>query len=304
MPILAHGRVVGTIVFSYGALSTQPQRLPAIAAQYHVSIEALARCAAVEKDAGTPDSVMRAAKRHVETIALLLGEMVERRSQEYERERLRELFVGMLGHDLRGPLTAILMAGAQLVHKGEPGVDLANRIVRSGERMRRMIEELLDFTHSRLGGGIPIHPSLIDLHALVEETVDEMRSAHPDATVEFFHHGVYMVICDPSRMAQVLDNLLGNALAHGAPGTPVEERIERDNNQAVIRVHNEGLPIPADLLAKIFDPFEHRETVRDPNGLGLGLYIAHEIVDRHHGTIEVSSSAGCGTTFVVRIPER
>lgn len=303
VPIVARDQVVGTIVYGYGPPRVAPRELPALAAMFEVELEQLRRAAPAETDTHQSETMLRAAMRHIETIALLLGELVERKGQEHERGRLRELFIATLGHDLRSPLSAIMLA-ADRIAAGEASADiLGKRILHSGGRIARMIDELLDFTQLRLGGGAPLQAAEVDLRSLAEETVGELLVAHPQGTVEVSGLGRYLVSCDPNRIARVLGNLIGNALAHGEKGAPVDVRIARENREAVISVHNRGPPIAADLLPRIFEPFEHRETNRHPGGLGLGLYIAREIVEQHRGSIEVASTAGAGTTFVVRIPE-
>lgn len=238
--------------------------------------------------------------------ALVVRDATERRRTEEFRERL----LGVVGHDLRGPLQAILLQARGLHRTQQPeAVDRgATRITVAAERMERLIRDLLDLTRSRLGGGIPVQCQHFDLFALVREVTEEVELVHHGSgrvrmRVEGDGHGAW----DPGRLTQVVQNLLGNALKYGTPGSPVEVRLRGVPDGVLLSVHNDGPPIPEDLLPHLFDPFRRGEGHRDrglAQGLGLGLYIAHEIVRAHGGSIEVASSQAEGTRFEVRLPRR
>ena len=221
-------------------------------------------------------------------------------------EEARERFIGILGHDLRNPVAAILMS-AQLLEKiPEPYAKAASLIIGSARRMEAMIRDLLDFARGRLGGGIPIAPTSCDLRMLCGQVVDEMKQAHPTRVVSFVGLGDLRGEWDPDRVAQVLSNLIGNAIKHGADPTMVAGFEEGDD--VVTTVHNPGPAIPAAAIPTLFEPFkmtrgDDRESPVQ-KGLGLGLHIVSEIVRAHGGTIAVSSAEGSGTTFTVRWPRR
>ncbi len=170
--------------------------------------------------------------------------------------------------------------------------------------MEAMIRDVLDFARGRLGGGIPIAPRSCDLGVLCTEAVAEMKQAYPTRLVTFEGSGDLRGEWDPSRIEQVLSNLLGNALQHGVGAIHMTSSL--DGDEVVMTVHNQGLPIPAAQVSTLFEPFstQVRGVPRLRDGLGLGLYIASEITRAHRGSLSVSSAAGEGTTFVVRLPRR
>ncbi len=221
--------------------------------------------------------------------------------------RLNELFVGMLGHDLRNPLTAIL-AGASLLQRRSSDtavVEQARRIEDGGRRMSRMIACLLDLTRARLAGGIPLRPAPADLGAIVDRVVEECRAAAPDRVVVVHRLGDPAGDWDADRLAQVASNLVGNALSHGDAAVPVEVDLDgRAGDEVVLRVVNGGR-IEAGQRASLFDPFRRGRAERSgAEGLGLGLYIVQQIVQAHRGTIEVGDVDPDGTAFTVRLPRR
>ena len=228
-----------------------------------------------------------------------------------ERESLREAvevrehFVAVLSHDLRNPLNTIKMANGLLATATDaspPQKELIARSTRAVDRMRTMIEEILDFTKVR-SGALVLERTPVDLARLSGDLVEELRGAHPDRVVRARMTGALEGQWDGVRLAQVVSNLLSNALAYGAPRTPVDLEVAAEADSVVIRVHNEGAPIPKESQEKIFDAFHRGDgESSNPNGIGLGLYIASEIVRAHGGTIGVESEEGRGTTFTVRLP--
>ena len=235
---------------------------------------------------------------------------IEARRQREQTERFRELFVGMLGHDLRSPLASILTAAGLLLRRGTLGPEdmkTAERIGSAGLRMKRMIEQILDLTRSRLGGGIPVVLQRTDVCDLVRRIVEELEAAHLGRTIQLTVRGEPRCWCDPDRLAQVVSNLVGNALQHSAPDVPVAVLVERSGHEVRVVVHNGGPPIPADLLPVIFDPFRRSATAerdRPLGGLGLGLYISLQIARAHGGRIDVTSTDEAGTTFTLTLPAR
>lgn len=217
----------------------------------------------------------------------------------------REQLLGMVGHDLRNPLSAILMAAGVLSHRGsldQTDALLATRIIASGNRMARMIAQLLDFTRARLGGGIALQPERIDLRALCRQVVEEL-TLRPGTRIDCEYQGDLSGTWDADRLAEVLSNILGNATEHAAPGTPILLKACGERGQVVVEISNQGAPIPPEVLPYIFSAFRRgrQETRSSVGNLGLGLYIASQIVVAHGGTL-AAQSAGGTTTFTMRLP--
>lgn len=225
-----------------------------------------------------------------------------------ETGEFREQLIGIVGHDLRTPLTTISM-GAQLLllHEGlgETETAVVRKIVRSAEQATRLIDQLLDLTRSRLGGGIPIDPDCMDLEETCREVVGAMTLSHPDRPLAVdVLVGDVTGVWDRDRLYQLIANLVGNAIHHGEPRSPIALRLDGSETEVTIEVSNRGVPIPAAVLPTIFDAFRKKRT-RHPSrsgGLGLGLFIAQQIARAHGGSISVSSSEPEGTTFRVRLP--
>jgi signal transduction histidine kinase len=220
----------------------------------------------------------------------------------------REHFEGMLGHDLRNPLSTITFAAAALLHGGDltrPQAKSMHRIAASAGRMARMIESLLDLTRTRGGGELPIGPGPTDLAVVCRQGVDDAELANPNRQVELILEGNLSGVWDRDRLAQVVSNLLGNALDYSPPETPVRITARDDGDSVTLEVHNEGPPIPEDKQKEIFMPFrrgEQEKVVSRPNGLGLGLFISTLVAEAHGGSIQVASSVDLGTTFIVSLP--
>ena len=223
-----------------------------------------------------------------------------------ESAQFQEQFVGVLGHDLRNPLGAISMATDLLLRLGPlpSQATVLGRIGSSAARMDRMVEELLDLTRARLAGGIPVDlkPGT-NLALIAGAAVDELRVAHPQARVSVDAPREVNGEWDPDRMAQVVSNLVANAIQHGGR-SEVEVRLRRANASAILEVHNGGPPIPLDLLPRIFEPFRRgaKTGARQAQGLGLGLFIAEQIVLAHGGKIRVRSTEAEGTYFTITLP--
>ena len=216
-----------------------------------------------------------------------------------------EMFTGMLGHDLRNPLGAIMTAAQLALTRGgdERLLKPLSRIVTSGTRMARMIDQLLDFTRVRVGAGIPIERKRVALEPLLGQVLDELEDALPSSRLQLECRGDLTGTWDGDRLLQVFSNLLANAAQHGIALAGVRVDVDgRDEAQVQIDVHNMGA-IPAQLLPRLFEPMTGGEGRRDrAQGLGLGLFISREIVKAHGGSIEVSSSEAAGTTFRVSLP--
>jgi len=246
-------------------------------------------------------------------IANHLGSVIARFdaiSKLEETIRYNELFAGVLAHDLRNPLGA-MMTAAQLVLMRREGENAKNdreskplsRILSSGQRMTTMIDQLLDFTRARSGGGITIEPHDTNLGDLCAQAVGELEMAHPEWKVERAVLGDPRGHWDSDRLMQVISNLVANAGQHGTPGAAISLKLDGSAHDEVrVEIHNRGA-IPPTLLPHLFDPFRGTRGRRDQSrGLGLGLFIVREIVRAHGGAVDVSSSEGRGTTFSIRLP--
>jgi len=228
-------------------------------------------------------------------------------------EQSRDLFLAILGHDLRNPLNSIAVSAELLPQLEQPdpeSLGIASQIATNTRVMTRMIGDLLDYTRTRLGAGMPVTPAPTDLGALCRDLFDEFRTAHPDRAFRFAAAGDLRGAWDADRLRQAFSNLLGNAVQHGAADAPLELSLDgRDASRVVVVVHNGGPPIPPGELPKIFDPLVRgssagRPKANRPGSIGLGLYIAREIARSHGGEIDVTSTQQAGTAFTVRLPRR
>jgi signal transduction histidine kinase len=242
-------------------------------------------------------------RRFNESVDEALTESMDRFAAQ--TDRFRDQFIGVLGHDLRTPLGAITTGAALLaVPEDNPQrrARVATRILSSAQRMERMIGDLLDLTRARLGGTIPLKRRQADLQALCEEVVAECRAARPDADLRLHTTGSLVGNWDPDRLAQVVSNLVANAIQHGE-GTPVALTLKEQGNTVMLAVHNEGPPIPPDVLPSVFEPLARGGTDDGLHSIGLGLFIARAMVLAHGGEIGVDSSSDQGTTFTARLPK-
>jgi signal transduction histidine kinase len=216
----------------------------------------------------------------------------------------RERLIGVIGHDLRNPLNAILMAASLLVgadHLNDTEAQLATRIIDSGRRMKRMISQLAEFTRARLGGEFPLELAVVDLGLVCEQVAAELRlgaGANVDVVAEGDTRGRW----DGDRLAEVISNIAGNAVEHAAPGTAILIEARGAGPDVTVAVTNRGETIPPELLPVVFDPFRRAPSrARSGDHLGLGLYIAYEIARAHGGTLGATSAEGV-TTFTMRLP--
>ena len=227
-------------------------------------------------------------------------ERVKREREAQQTAHFRERFIGILGHDLRSPLTAI-GAGASLIlrHKDSPDPVLAAsaRITHSAERMARMISDLLDFTQARLGGGLSVKRVECDLGEVARAVVDEVSIGDPTRTIALHAEGDTRGSFDPDRVAQLLSNLLMNALAYAPLGEEIAVTVQGRPSDVEVAVKNGGPPIAEEDREVLFDPFRRgRSSAKESRGLGLGLFIVQQIALAHGGGVSVESGEG-GTTF-------
>ncbi|HEY3886087.1 MAG TPA: sensor histidine kinase [Vicinamibacterales bacterium] len=232
-----------------------------------------------------------------------------------DQGRAREMFIGMLGHDLRDPLNGIVFGAEMLYQRGDE-VDvltrkISGRIAASAKRMEGMIRDLLDFARGRLGGGFPIVPAPLDARTLIADTVSEIGQAHPDRSIECVPGtpGDFCVYWDSDRIVQAIANLVSNAVVHGSD--PVEVEPKDGDEWITIEVRNRGEIAPA-LMPNLFAPFAQPGADRRHDGLnfgperrrghlGLGLYIVREIASAHGGRVIADSKDGV-TTFTMVLP--
>jgi phosphoserine phosphatase RsbU/P len=219
----------------------------------------------------------------------------------------REQLLGIVGHDLRNPLTTIVSAAELLLRReglGARETELARKIARSASVAGRLINQVLDLTRSRLGGGIPIDRRPVDLNEVCQQVISETELTHPDRPLRVDLQGDLGGVWDHDRLYQLLENLVGNAVHHGEPRSPIDLRVHGGAAEVVIEVANRGEPIPPAMLPFIFDAFRQARATRPSRsgGLGLGLFIAQEIARSHGGAITVASSESDGTAFRVRLP--
>jgi signal transduction histidine kinase len=231
-----------------------------------------------------------------ERVTRVLG-TVEDISQRKRARAERELFLGVLGHDLRNPLNAVTLAGHLLAKRPEPEVArVAQRVVNGARRMERLISDLLDFVSSR-AGALPVTPQHTDLDHVCRDVIAEVEAAYPDAHISFDGVDDARGFWDPARLGQVVQNLVTNAVRHGDRQRPIVVCVRRQGDHVLLQVENGGPPIAPALRERIFEPF----VTSASGGLGLGLYVANQLVLAHHGKIDCSSDAE-KTAFRVVLP--
>ncbi|HEX3765562.1 MAG TPA: PAS domain-containing sensor histidine kinase [Kofleriaceae bacterium] len=255
-------------------------------------------------------------RRHAPADLEIAAEIARRAAQIVENARLhaelgqalayRERVMGILGHDLRNPVSAVLSLSSTLAQRAdvpERSRDGLRHIHRSAERMEQMIATILDFTQLRFRGAPSLAREAFDLESLVRTVVDELRAAHPGRDIALDARGELRGRWDVSRMGQVISNLVGNALTHGARESPVTVGLTSDNDSVLLAVTNRGPTIPGEALGRLFEPFWRGPEggASRSRGLGLGLFIAQQIVQAHGGGIVVRSHDE-RTTFTVRLP--
>ena len=223
----------------------------------------------------------------------------------------KDMFLGILTHDLRNPLASVVMSG-QLISKigplNERQTTLADQIIDSSARIDEIVSHLLDITRARFGSGLPVIREHMNMAYIARQLVDEARAGHPDHKFELEISGETEGEWDKARIGQVFSNLLGNAVQYSFKDTPIGITVKGDPTEVVLSVHNEGVIIPADKIARIFDSMirvsaEDKEHSKEQtSNLGLGLFITKEIVTAHGGVLDVTSTEKGGTTFSAHFP--
>ncbi len=254
---------------------------------------------------GAVDFLYKPVEPHILKSKVDVFVQLHRQKQELAAQlHLNELLTAAIGHDLRNPLQTII-GGAQILRKStdERARWAADRIQAGGERMTKLIADLLDFSSARLKGSLPVDLSKTNLLELARKVIGECELADPTARIEIQQRGTFHGVWDEARICQALSNLIGNALSHGDRSEPVRIDINGSGSEEVVlEVANKGAVPPA-VLPHIFDPFKSSaEKGAGSSGLGLGLYIVQQIVKTHGGRIEVESDMVSGTRFRIHLP--
>ena len=225
--------------------------------------------------------------------------------QERENAELREQFIAVIGHDLRNPLFAITAAAERLLrkHPNPPTDVLVQHILTSGHRASQLVDDVLDFARGRLGNGIPVTLSeCSDLNHVFSHVISEIQNVHPERLILSEIGQLNSIQCDSGRLAQLLSNLLINAITHGSTTGTVRVAVLTQEEGLSIRVANQGQPIPIDVLPHLFKPYSRPAKHTPQSDLGLGLYIASQIALSHGGHLEVASDEEHGTVFTFSLP--
>jgi signal transduction histidine kinase len=246
--------------------------------------------------------------RFNEAVDQALAESIAR--YEFMVKQSQNMFLAILGHDLRNPLGTVVTGSSFLMQANDippKYVLVATRMFNSAKRMSKLINDLIDFTRTHLGPGIPIRVKQGSLVAVCEEVVNELRTFHPEQLIELHVPPQLDAIFDDSRIAQVLSNLIGNAIQYGSPDLPVVVRVTAADGDVAIAVNNRGTTIPPDRLSAVFDPMVRiaasvNSDYAERTSLGIGLFISREIVHAHGGKITLASTDADGTTFTVTMP--
>ena len=223
----------------------------------------------------------------------------------------QHLFLAILGHDLRNPLSTSIMASSFIMRSNadEKCVLAATRIFNSSQRMTKLVDDLIDYTRTQLGGKLPIVLTPSNVCKICTDVVEEHQIAHPHRKILMKAEGSFEGMWDKNRIAQVFSNILGNAVQHGAGDMPIGIDLTSSKDAVAVAITNGGKPIPKEKIAQIFEPFVRfaEDENRDYNhetSLGIGLYIANEIVEAHQGAIKVESSPEKGTVFEISLPRQ
>ena len=224
-------------------------------------------------------------------------------------DQSRETLLGILGHDLRDPLSTVIAGGTLLARDGIDAAEareVARRVVSTGQRMHHMVVDLLDAARTRFGGQMPIHRREVDLGETIRAIVAEFCTSHPERGIPVRVAGDLRGHWDDKRLGQVIENLLSNAGRYATPDTPILVTALAANDEITVAVHNDGPPIPPEQRPLLFEPWSNidrdKKSALDAGHPGLGLYIANTIVGAHGGRIDVDSGEGRGTTFTIHLP--
>jgi signal transduction histidine kinase len=245
--------------------------------------------------------------RFNEAVDQALAESVARYEQLVKHSQ--NMFLAILGHDLRNPLGTLISGASFIIQAGEIPAQYilaATRMLNSAKRMSGLVNDLIDFTRTHLGPGIPIYPKHVDLVPLCTQVIEELSAYHPEFKIQLSAPLKLDAMLDNARVSQMLSNLLGNAIQYGSVDAPIRVSVSASTEDVIITIHNEGPAIPSDKMAVIFDPLVRIDTVdqsgTEGSSLGIGLFIAREIARGHGGNVSAVSDENAGTTFTVAIP--
>jgi sigma-B regulation protein RsbU (phosphoserine phosphatase) len=223
-----------------------------------------------------------------------------------ERGQFRDRLIGIVSHDLRNPLSTILLGASLLLENRAQDpytTKTVARIQSAAQRAERMISDILDYTQAHLGGGIRVERKPNDLGLIFRQAIDEFEISHPQHEFELAIDGDTRAELDADRIGQVLGNLLSNAVQYSPPATRIGVRVHGEPASVAFAVHNRGSVIPPDRLRDIFEPMQQiNPSATSQRSVGLGLYIVDSIVTAHRGKLDVTSTAAEGTTFSVTLP--
>ncbi|MES2977707.1 MAG: sensor histidine kinase [Pseudomonadota bacterium] len=279
-----------------------------LGAEYRALRASVIRLWTKHPQSGNGPEVFEEMIRFNEAVDQAIAESTSRYAAELALSR--DTFMAIVAHDLRSPLNAITMV-SYLMEKQAPNDGLrkhAAQIQKSAKEMAGMVHDLLEYTRTQLGKGIPVSPRDCLVMDACRDCVDEVRAAHPERLINLDVPADLMGRIDEARLRQALSNLLNNALQHGSAGTPISLQAKAHESEIVLTVTNFGTPIPPSSLQVIFDPLvqlslsDSAPTVTNSTNLGLGLFIAREVALGHHGTLEVTSDETAGTVFSLRLP--
>ena len=252
----------------------------------------------IAEDRNKYERELLAARKRADTLILL----------EQDRALFAEQTIGIVSHDLRNPLTVIMMATQALATRGSKLTDekaqrMLASITRAGERAQRLIEDLLDFTGARLGQGLAVSLKPVNLHSIAEKAVEELSLAFPGRTLRHLSRGDGIVHADAHRLAQLLGNLVSNAMSYGDSAGTVTVVSSVAADGASLDVHNTGPVIPPAILSTMFEPMVRGGSLdHSTRSVGLGLFIVRAIATAHGGEISVTSNAEDGTRFHLTFP--
>lgn len=268
--------------------------------EYRALRASVLRMWAKEEQSSTTD--IHDMTRFNEAIDQAIAESIARYSEI--SSRAQHLFLAILGHDLKNPLSTTLMAAHFICETKDLDhhVEAAKRIHTAGTRMSKLVNDLIDYTRIHLGSSLPVNPKLTSLESICRDVLAEHEMAHPKWKFELCVDGVSEGVWDDNRMAQVLSNLLGNAVQYGDDAEPIVIRLCAQANHIILSVTNKGEIIPAEKIGTLFYPLVRLIDDKQSNSLGIGLYIAREIIRAHGGSITVSSSKESGTIFTAILP--